>query len=113
MCLVLGHMQQRDPPGDPAATCPAHDAATKAGPDYGRAFAVLGSLRDCAMELARRGEDVPMLPEKAMAVLQQAARAEWVADTDSLHAVLAAAERLAQQLALRVLDRAEPVLTRG
>jgi hypothetical protein len=103
MAVVLGSLQERDPPGDPPATCVAHEKASRAGPAYGQAFQLLGSLRDCSHELTERGKHVVALPTAAMKVLQQAARGERVADQAELETVLQAGELLSQQLAMRVL----------
>ena len=102
ICFILGHLQKRDPPGDPPATCAAHDHADKAGADYGRAFSLLGTIRDGSADLARAGEPVPCLPKPAMRVLQRAARGELVKQA-LLIETLAAAETLARQLTDRVL----------
>jgi hypothetical protein len=40
-CFVLGNLAERDPPGDPPATCTAQDRAARAGADCARSFDVL------------------------------------------------------------------------
>jgi hypothetical protein len=99
---VLGHLQKHDPPGDPPATCAAHDQAEKAGADYLHAFSLLGSIRDGSASLAQAGEPVPCLPKPAMQVLQRAARGELVKQS-LLDETLSAAEALSRQLTDRVL----------
>jgi hypothetical protein len=75
-CFVLGLLQDRDPKGDPPATGSAQQRAEKAGPRNAQAFATLGTIRDATQILEQHGEAVPTLPDKAMAVLQAAARGE-------------------------------------
>jgi hypothetical protein len=77
-CFVLGNLAERDPPGDPPATCTAQDRAARAGADCARAFDLLGQLRDNAAEWARRGWAVPTLADHTMRILQRAARGERV-----------------------------------
>jgi hypothetical protein len=102
MALVLGTLQQRDPRGDPPATCTAHEKADRAGAAYGQAFTVLGTIRDCTHELAGLGMAVSALPAATMRVLQQAARGERVAESE-LAEVLAAAQQLVDTLVMQVL----------
>lgn len=78
ICYVLGNLQERDPPGDPPASCAAYDHAAKAGPAYSRAFNLLGTIRDYSARLVELGESVPCLPKPAMQALQRAARGELV-----------------------------------
>ena len=96
VCFALGNLQQRDPKGDPPATCTALAHAEAAGADYARAFALLGSIRDATAELARSDAAIPALPAAAMRLLQQAARGERVRDGSTLTQVLDAAEQLAR-----------------
>jgi hypothetical protein len=90
VCFALGNLQQRDPKGDPPATCTALAHAEAAGADYARAF------RDATAELARSDAAIPALPAAAMRLLQQAARGERVRDGSTLTQVLDAAEQLAR-----------------
>ena len=100
--LCTWHLSNRDPPGDPPATESAQQRAGKAGPRNAQAFATLGTIRDAAQILKQHGEAVPTLPDKAMAVLQAAARGER-RDETTLELVITKAEALAQELASRVL----------
>ena len=101
-CFILGQLQQRDPPGDPPATCTAHEHVGRAGADCARAFDLLGQIRDGSAEWARYGWAVPTLADHTMRILQRAARGERVRD-DVLAPVLAAAEHVAGELGMRLL----------
>jgi hypothetical protein len=103
-CVMLGQLQQRDPPGDPPATCTALEQAERAGPEHARAFHLLGAIRDNSTTLAASGMAVRALPERAMRLLQTAARAEPVPEPVLLE-VLDAAQALADQLGFAVLRR--------
>jgi hypothetical protein len=100
--MVLSTLQKNDPPGDPPATCAAFDAAEAAGPNYRRAFNLLGTIRDRSSQWHSAGRPVPALPEATMRLLQQAARAEPVEEAE-LTEVLEAAQRLADRLNLMTL----------
>jgi hypothetical protein len=102
ICVTLGALQARDPPGDPPATCAARDLAANSGSDYERAFELLGVMRDSSAALLGRGIPVPALPAPTMQLLQQAPRGEPVADTE-LRSVLEAAQRLQDRLGFPVL----------
>jgi hypothetical protein len=98
--MTLSRLQEKDPPGDPPATCTAFDAAATAGPSYSRAFNLLGIIRDCSAQFTSRQSAVAALPEASMKLLQQAARAEPVEEAE-LAEVLEAAQRLADRLNLQ------------
>jgi hypothetical protein len=101
-CFALGNLAQHDPPGDPPATCEAHDRASSAGSDYARAFDLLGQIRDGSAAWAQRGWPVPTLAPHTIKILQRAARGERVKD-EVLGPVLEAAEHVANELGMRLL----------
>jgi hypothetical protein len=101
-CFILGHLQHRDPKGDPPATCTAHDHAARAGADYGRAFDLLGQIRDASAALLAYGEAIPSLPAKPLKLLQAAASGQRLR-AEVLEEVLGAAQDLTDQLGMRVL----------
>ena len=110
LCLTLGLLEQRDPKGDPPATVTAQERAGRAGADCGRAFDLLGQVRDGSDEWARRGWPVPTLADHTMRILQRAARGERVRD-DVLASVLEAAEHVAGELGWRLLATSHPIGT--
>jgi hypothetical protein len=80
-CIVLAAAAKADlERGDPPPTCTALKIAEAAGPDYSRAYDLLGTIRDCSAEWLERGWATPALPAAIMAILQRAARAEKVED---------------------------------
>ena len=110
MCFILGHLQHRDPKGDPPATCTAHDHAARAGADCARAFDLLSQLRDDSAAWARHGWPVPTLAPDTIKILQRAARGERVRE-EQLLSVLEAAEYVAGELGMRLLRTREGLPT--
>ena len=101
-CMMLCNLAKRDPPGDPPATCAAHDHAARAGADYARAFDLLAQIRDNSAALLAYGEAIPSLPAKPLKLLQAAASGQRLR-AEVLEEVLGAAQELADQLGMRVL----------
>lgn len=64
LCCQLGNLRKADPPGDPPATCAAHEVAQKAGPKYARAYSLLGTIRDCSADWQRQDWTAPALALK-------------------------------------------------
>jgi hypothetical protein len=110
-CIRLAQLEKRDPRGDPPATCTAHEKARQAGPDYGRAFDLLGHIRDGSAEWIRHGWAFSALAPASMKILQRAARGERVREAE-LASVLEAAEHVTHELGRRLLTQPRGALDR-